>query len=57
MIERCDHVLFLQDEEEISPSWLAETEFNKTVELQNVLKTKDIEKALQDDMAQLSNLV
>ena len=40
-----------------SPSWLAETEFNKTVELQYVLKTKDIEKALQDDMAQLSNLM
>ena len=45
---------FLHSHMETSP-WLAETEFNKNVELQYTLKTKDLEKTLQDDMTQLSN--
>ena len=45
---------FLHSHKEASP-WLAETEFNKNVELRYTLKTKDLEKTLQDDMKQLSN--
>ena len=47
---------FLHSHKETSPL-LAETDFNKNVELQYTLKTKDLEKTLHDDMTQLSNYV
>ena len=47
---------FLHSHKETSP-WLVETDFNNNLELLYTLKTKDLEKTLQDDMTQLSNYV